>query len=387
MIQISSKSCLSTWSGTSLRPKSHSATDRALDDLFFASKNRPKLGRGLLSFSDPCLAKRVLEDSEQFKIASSSAPQSCSGSSGSEVEDDDSGDTDEMEHFDPSVKNSGQGKNVGQKLGKGACVNGDVLSEDKIENDKIENENSEFGLRKKELQEESCSDQLETSMECGFVVGDDTEESVDDVVGANDQEVYAAGEEDKKEREKEVYQNGRDKGSSINQITNGESEEVHSNGQSDTSERGSKNGETDSLQTQENRNLNCNELSVRFKENDEVHQISFHGTTASMRVSHSSVELGTMAAARESENRDDKSPERRRFGARFPGNRGLKLFATAQARGRTLIPELRNKLSSFSQQVRSRSPRSSAKRPGLHTEPNTEQRKLRRRCRTKIIEL
>ena len=386
MIQISSKSCLSSWSSTSLRPKSNSATDRALDDSFFASIKRAKPGGLPTSFSDPCLVKRVLEDSEQFKIASSSAPQSCSGSSGSEVEDDDSGDTDEMEHFDPSVKNSGQGKDDGQKLAKGACVNGDVLSEDKIENDKIENENSEFGLRKKELQEESCSDQLETSKECGFVVGEDTVENVEDVVGANDQEVYA-GKEDIKERGKDVYQNSRDKGSSINQITNGESKEVHSNGHSDTSERGSKNGEIDSLQTQENSNLNSNELSVSFKENDEVHRISFHGTTASMRVSHSSVELGTMATAMESENRDDKSPERRRFGARFPGNRGLKLFATAQARGRTLIPELRNKLSSFSQQVRSRSPRSSAKRPSLHTEPNTEQRKLRRKCRTKIIEL
>ena len=122
-----------------------------------------------------------------------------------------------------------------------------------------------------------------------------------------------------------------------------------------------------------------------FEGSIEDHQISFHGTTASMRVSHSSVELGTMASSASVNNGD--SPERKRFGARFPGNRGLKIFATAQARGRTLIPELRSKLSSFSQQVRSRSPRLSPRRPSTHDEPKSELKQLRRKCRSKIIEL
>ena len=71
----------------------------------------------------------------------------------------------------------------------------------------------------------------------------------------------------------------------------------------------------------------------------------------------------------------------------FPETEGLILFATAQARGRTLIPELRSKLSSFSQQVRSRPPKLVPKRPSLHSESNHEQKQLKRKCRTKIIEL
>lgn len=120
-------------------------------------------------------------------------------------------------------------------------------------------------------------------------------------------------------------------------------------------------------------------------------QVSFHGATASMRISHSSVELGRMASSG-TESNGEGSPERRRL-ARFlnrsTGNRTPKLniFATAQARGRTLLPELRSKLSSFSQQVRSRSPRLNPKRPSLHNESNNQQKQLRRKCRTKIIEL
>lgn len=124
-------------------------------------------------------------------------------------------------------------------------------------------------------------------------------------------------------------------------------------------------------------------------------QVSYHGAASSSKVghSHSSVELGRMASS-EAESNGEKSPERRRIGGRFlnrsNGNRvpKMNIFATAQARGRTLIPELRSKLSSFSQQVRSRSPRLGTRpRPSSDSESNHHQKQMRRKCRTKIIEL
>lgn len=39
----------------------------------------------------------------EFKNPCASAPQSCSGSSGSDDEDEDSGETEDMDHYDPSV--------------------------------------------------------------------------------------------------------------------------------------------------------------------------------------------------------------------------------------------------------------------------------------------
>ena len=141
---------------------------------------------------------------------------------------------------------------------------------------------------------------------------------------------------------------------------------------------------------QENGEIKSKELDSEANTNEP--QISFHGATASLRVSHSSVELGRMASSG-TERNGEGSPERRRIGSRFlnrstgNGSPKLNIFATAQARGRTLLPELRSKLSSFSQQVRSRSPRLSPKRPSFHSESNTQQKQLRRKCRSKIIEL
>ena len=44
---------------------------------------------------------------DEFKNPSSSAPQSCSGSSGSDEEEDEgSGETEDMDHFEPSVNNT-----------------------------------------------------------------------------------------------------------------------------------------------------------------------------------------------------------------------------------------------------------------------------------------
>lgn len=140
---------------------------------------------------------------------------------------------------------------------------------------------------------------------------------------------------------------------------------------------------------QENGEIKLKDLEGEANSQDP--KITFHGATASMRISHSNVELGSMASSGTLSN-GERSPERRRisrFLNRSTGNRTPKMniFATAQARGRTLLPELRSKLSSFSQQVRSRSPRLNTNRPSLHSETNGQQTQRRRTCRTKIIEL
>lgn len=40
---------------------------------------------------------------DEFKNPTASAPESCSGSSGTDDEDEDSGETEDMDHYDPSV--------------------------------------------------------------------------------------------------------------------------------------------------------------------------------------------------------------------------------------------------------------------------------------------
>ena len=108
VIQISSKSRLSSWSSADIKLRSKSVVEPDLDVSSFTSLRRSKLGDLPRSFSDSCLAKRRLEDDEdEFKNPSSSAPQSCSGSSGSdEDEDEGSGETEDMDYYDPSVNNT-----------------------------------------------------------------------------------------------------------------------------------------------------------------------------------------------------------------------------------------------------------------------------------------
>lgn len=106
VIQISSKSRLSSWSKPNFQLRSKSAIGHSSSDLSFSSLHRSKLGALPTSFSDSCLAKRRLDDTDEFKNPSASAPQSFSGSSsssGSEDEDDTSGETEDMDHYDPSV--------------------------------------------------------------------------------------------------------------------------------------------------------------------------------------------------------------------------------------------------------------------------------------------
>lgn len=103
VIQISSKSRLSTWSKPYIKPRSKSFVHDSKDDFSLASFRRCRLGSLPTSFSDSCLAKRGLNDEEEFNISSASAPQSCSSGSGSEDDDKTSGETDPMDYYDPEV--------------------------------------------------------------------------------------------------------------------------------------------------------------------------------------------------------------------------------------------------------------------------------------------
>lgn len=104
VIQISSKSRLSSWSNPDIKVRSQSVIARNSSVSSFTSLGLSKLGDLPRSFSDSCLAKRRLDDDvDVFKNPSSSAPQSCSGSSGSDDEDEGSGETEDMENYDPSV--------------------------------------------------------------------------------------------------------------------------------------------------------------------------------------------------------------------------------------------------------------------------------------------
>lgn len=410
LIQISSKSCLSSWSKPTARPKSKSATEGYTDDSSLASGHRSRLGSLSKSFSDSCLAKRDLDDMDEFKVSSSSAPQSCSGSSESDDEDDDSGETDDMDHYDPSVSNATQGSGMGVKM----VVNGvteneaEIVPGSRTKSAEAENENVELGPTQDELHSERSSDEGETSTECQFAVGDEAEGQVDEQEmgflgeeGVSSRETTSEDFDCNKQQLKEAIELNAMGKEEINyskyeenQIEQGEitsdhitvekAQKISLEEHGDNSKLTDAEHDAQSLPQQGKGEIKSKN-DASFEGSIEDHQISFHGTTASMRVSHSSVELGTMASSGSVNNGD--SPERKRFGARFPGNRGLKIFATAQARGRTLIPELRSKLSSFSQQVRSRSPRLSPRRPSTHNEPKSELKQLRRKCRTKIIEL
>lgn len=413
LIQISSKSCLSSWSKPTFRPKSNSATEGYTNESSVASRHRSRLGSLSKSLSDSCLVKRGLDDLDEFKVSSSSAPRSFSGSSESDDEDDDSGETDDMDHYDPSVNNATQGSDVVVKMvANGVPGNeAEIVPGSRTTSAEAENKNVELGPTKEELHSERSSNEGETSKECRFAVGDEAEgvepaderemgflgeegvssrKTTPEDFDCNKQQLKEATELNAKGKEEINYskyqENQIEQGEvTIDQTTVVKAKKKSLEEHGDNSELSAAEHDAKSLPQQANGEIKSKN-DTSFQGNIEDHQISFHGTTASMRVSHSSVELGTMASPG-SVNNGDRSPERRRFGARFPGNRGLKIFATAQARGRTLIPELRSKLSSFSQQVRSRSPRLSPRRPSAHNEPKSELKQLRRKCRTKIIEL
>ncbi|KAJ7385551.1 Phosphatidylinositide phosphatase SAC2 [Desmophyllum pertusum] len=573
VIQISSKSRLSSWSKPNFQLRSKSAIGHSSRDLSFSSLHRSKLGALPTSFSDSCLAKRRLDDTDEFKNPSASAPQSFSGSSsssGSEDEDDTSGETEDMDHYDPLVTNavSATGGEVKNEATESKV---ELLPEDKTASDETEGENGESSSTQEKLQTEDFSEEGGSSKESRFLVGDDTggegemreveegemgegeernnereanvdeegnvsrkttdsdsnklgprsqgsewvdektnesqEMGTEELIGNDDEgsqsehgdirKVKQQGEitDDQLTQEKAEGNVTEDEGNSSsenittqeegegsqneqgeitdNQLTqekaegNGtEDDDNHSSEYITTQEEGegsqneqveitddqltqekaegtvteeddnhssehitsqeegegSQNGQgeiTDDQLTQEKAEVSEDDdnassehittpeepKSQLKQENGEIKskeldseantnepQISFHGATASLRVSHSSVELGRMASSGIERN-GEGSPERRRIGSRFlnrstgNGSPKLNIFATAQARGRTLLPELRSKLSSFSQQVRSRSPRLSPKRPSFHSESNTQQKQLRRKCRSKIIEL
>lgn len=299
-----------------------------------------------------------------------------------------------------------------------------LLPKDNAGSDEAENENVESCAIREALQTEDLPEEGKSPQACAFVVGDDTGPEVEDEESNNEREASVEGgnvsrkafsadsDSNKEEAESQGNQWVHEKDTESDEVRIGEL--IDDEGQESRSGEGEITG--DQL-TQENSEVaeehnDSSELSTtedkatsQFKqENGEIKmkdlegeantqdpQISFHGAVASMRISHSSVELGRMASSGTVSN-GERSPERRRisrFLNRSTGNRTPKLniFATAQARGRTLLPELRSKLSSFSQQVRSRSPRQNSKRPTLHSESNSQQKQRRRTCRTKIIEL
>ena len=252
---------------------------------------------------------------------------------------------------------------------------------------------------------------------CAFVVGDEPSAEEEDEESSNEREVFVEGgnvfrkaswgtDSNKEEAESRGnhWIHEKDTESNEGNVDEGQSgriEQIEITGDQPTQEKSevtehncssdlnaTKDKDTPQLK-QENGEIKVKHLEGETNTHDP--KISFHGATASMRMSHSNVELGSMASSG-TVNSGERSPERRRisrFLNRSPGNRvpKLNIFATAQARGRTLLPELRSKLSSFSQQVRSRSPRLNTKRPSLHGETNSQQKQRRRTCRTKIIEL
>lgn len=277
----------------------------------------------------------------------------------------------------------------------------EVSPEVKAWSGKTESENIDSRPTQKNHQTEDVSEEGGRTEACGFIVGDDasgeeeTEERNNHLEESFEKEgnvnrTTSSSDSDSKKleiveftaKEGQGNQHGQ-AGKSVDQLTPEKIEGNDMEERNDISEISTTKEEATHQLKQENGKIKS--------KGDEGLQISFHGATASIRVSHSSVELGrTTSSGTESNGKG--SPERRRL-ARFlnrsTGNRAPKLniFATAQARGRTLLPELRSKLSSFSQQVRSRSPKLNPKRPSLHSESNNQQKQLRRKCRTKIIEL
>ena len=293
-----------------------------------------------------------------------------------------------------------------------------LLPEDKAEDNEAENENDESCTIDDALQTEDPPEEGGSPQACAFVVGDEAGAQEEDEEISDEREVLMDGENVSRKASSDFDSNKEEAESQGNHLIHEKDTESNKRNDDEGQGRGSEEVEvTGDQPTEEESEVteehnNSSQLSATEgkatpqlkQENGEIKlkdlegeantqdpQISFHGATASMRISHSSVELGSMASSGTLSN-GERSPERRRitrFLNRSTGNRTPKLniFATAQARGRTLLPELRSKLSSFSQQVRSRSPRLNTKRPSLHDETHSQQKQRRRTCRTKIIEL
>lgn len=293
-----------------------------------------------------------------------------------------------------------------------------LLPEDKAANNEAENENDESRTIDDALKTEDLPAEGGSLQPCAFVVGDKAGAEEEDEEISDEREAIVEGRNVSKKASSDSHFNKEEAESPGNLWVHEKDTESNKGNDNEDQGMGSEEDEvTGNQPTQEKSEVtgeqnDCSELSTtegkatpHFKqENGEIKlkdleveantqdpQISFHGATASMRISHSNVELGSMVSSG-TLNNGERSPERRRisrFLNRSTGNRTPKLniFATAQARGRTLLPELRSKLSSFSQQVRSRSPRLNTKRPSLHGETNSQQKQRRRTCRTKIIEL
>ena len=283
--------------------------------------------------------------------------------------------------------------------------------------DKAENENGESCAIDEALQTEDPPEEGGSSQPCAFVVDHEAGVEEEDEESNGEREAIVEGgnvsrkassdsDSSKEEAERQGNHLIHEKDTESNEGNDDEGEgrrieEVEITGDQPSQEKSEvteHNGSSELSTTEDKATSQFKQENgeIKLKDaedeaNTQDPQISFHGATASMRISHSNVELGSMASSG-TLSIGERSSERRRitrFLNRSTGNRAPKLniFATAQARGRSLLPELRSKLSSFSQQVRSRSPRLNSKRPRLDGESNSQQKQRRRTCRTKIIEL
>ena len=451
MIQISSKSRLNSWSKPSSRPKSNSATEGTVNDSSLSALQRSRLRSLPTSLSDSCLAQRRLEDLEDLKVSVGSAPQSSGSSGYDDEEDDSEMVFSELHgtHRDTgleSTENGGfgtegeahfEGKTVNDQSGNRnfdlSLLKGGLLSEDEFfkqrgfvvgDEQLINLEEGDDEHRDKTAKKGNISREMtQGNNGCGQLGGEGFKEEGFEEAG-NEQLISFEEDNDESQRlrptergnglrevtQETVWYNqlklesNDENGSEIkgSKVTNtGEGHEITSEfyvGEVTRDKmpgiRQEKSQEEDSVASRQeskshihlyNGEVNSGESRINKDGKEEDHHISFQGSSGTMRVSYSSVELGSIAdSSLNAGDKRDKSPERRRFTGRFSGNRGLKIFANAQARGRTLIPELRSKLTSFSQQVRSRSPRM---RRTLPNDQTSEQKMLRRTCRTKIIEL
>lgn len=440
--QISSKSRLSTWSKPYMKVRSKSFVHDNKDDFSLASIRRTRLGSLPTSFSDSCLAKRGLNDEEVFDISCASAPQSCSSGSGSEDEDKVSGETDPMDYYDPEAAGSSQ-KEVAEDVevsSKGKRSETEDLNDEEKssseatfvigDDDTMNEEEAQNGVKPDSQREEgggnsteSLSARFDVTVEEGaksegcHPVDVEGNDSIgfkrEEMIGGNDQFDPIAKHEITNGHVSQAEDEENDDANASGMITGGshylqEKDQLILNEPSKpTKESGDKKEETvEHVNSSEKSVTGREDVSQLKQANGEVQaerceasieglQVSYHGSGSPLKFghSHSSVELGRMAST-DGESNSEKSPERRRIGARFRnisvGNRvpKMNIFATAQARGRTLIPELRNKLSSFSQQVRSRSPRLNPRpRQSSENESNGHQKQTRKKCRTRIIEL
>lgn len=361
------------------------------------SRSKSRTGSLSNSYSDPCLVRRQL-DMNSFKA--NSAPGSSIGSS----DDDDSVETGlEAKALCAEIERAPEATDVTDAWAKieGAFENlekdpeNEELEEVKLES--CENNGNSEHQKEKDEEEESKQANLDGDFQ-------QAKRFIKDEVSREESQEMSAEFLEKHQEAWEGVKEESSEGGGVNlqrtcdieeeQTSKEESEstpsEAEKSGKENSPEAKPQTDE-DSFEKDENVKLDEESRTVRSDEEGEevAVDIDLKNTRARLKLHSSS------SGSEEQENHEHtNSPEpadRKKFTDRFriPGNRSPKLniFATAQARGRNIIPDLRSKLSSFSQQMRNRgSPRLGLNR-GFSNDTSMEQKVRRRKCRTKIIEL